>query len=124
MQAPVAVQHEARPGVPRAVLTEPEDSEERALWDALPDAVLVRHSDGTMGIYAPDEWPPDGDGQIVARKLPDGEVGWYAGPDAGPRTDPRAFWPAEPPELPPTPRLRREPDGTVTLDGVPADMFH
>lgn len=84
-----------------------------------PGTLLVRHVDGALGIYHPDEWPSDDDGVIIARKLPDGRVGWYAGPDAGPRSDPAAFQPWEPP-IDRLPVMRREPDGTITLDGKPA----
>jgi hypothetical protein len=115
------VAHSAPLPVAPAELAPLEPDETRRLLDSLPEAVIVRHSDGTLGVYAPDEWPSDGDGEIVARKLPDGEVGWYAGSDAGPRTDPRAFWPADPERPLHVPRVRRESDGTVTIDGVPAD---
>jgi hypothetical protein len=81
-------------------------------------AVLVRRSDGTIGVFDPDEWPMDGDGVITARKLPDGRIGWYAGPDAGPRSDPAAFRPWEP-EIP-TITWGRELDGTITINGKPA----
>jgi hypothetical protein len=59
--------------------------------ESLSEAVIVRHADGTIGIYKPDEWPIDGDGLIVGRKFKDGQIGRYAGPDAGPRSDPAAF---------------------------------
>ncbi|WP_438018108.1 hypothetical protein WMF18_03065 [Sorangium sp. So ce315] len=91
----------------------------RQLLDSYPEAVIVRHHDGSTGIYKPDEWPSDGDGEIVARKLPSGEIGWYAGPDAGPRSDPAAFRPSEPPTIPST-TWGRAPDGTITIDGKPA----
>jgi len=75
--------------------------------DRYPEAVLVREK-GTIGIYRPDEWPPDS-AQIVGRKFLDGRIGWYAGPDAGARSDPAAFA-----------RMRdlAGPDGTVTMGGV------
>ncbi|WP_437690024.1 hypothetical protein [Sorangium sp. So ce176] len=91
----------------------------RELLDSYPEAVIVRHHDGSTGIYKPDDWPIDGDGEIVARKLPSGEIGWYAGPDAGPRSDPAAFRPSEPAKIPPT-TWGLAPDGTITIDGKPA----
>ena len=94
----------------------------RSLQDAardLPSTTLVQHYDGRTGVYKPDEWPVDGDGIIVARKLPSGELGWYAGPGAGPRSDPAAFRPSDPPTIPST-IWGREPDGTITINGKPA----
>ncbi|WP_437756755.1 hypothetical protein [Sorangium sp. So ce1389] len=73
---------------------------ERERLDSLSEAVIVQHADGTIGIYKPEDWPNDGDGLIIGRKLPDGQIGWYAGPDAGSRLDPTAF---------------RRPDSTVIL---------
>jgi hypothetical protein len=63
----------------------------RDVMATCPDFLVVRQADGTMGLFPPDEWPSDGDGIIVARRLPSGQIGWYAGPDAGPRSDPAAF---------------------------------
>ncbi|WP_437282417.1 hypothetical protein WME90_18135 [Sorangium sp. So ce375] len=63
--------------------------------DSLPEAVIVQEADGTIGIHKPDDWPNDGDALIIGRKLPSGEIGWYAGPDAGPRSDPAAFRPTK-----------------------------
>ncbi|WP_437986940.1 hypothetical protein [Sorangium sp. So ce117] len=91
----------------------------RRLLDSYSEAVIVQHYDGRTGVYKPDEWPDDGDGYIVARKLPSGRLGWYAGPDAGPRTDPDAFRHWDPP-IPPRPIWKREPDGTITINGKPA----
>ncbi|WP_437690025.1 hypothetical protein [Sorangium sp. So ce176] len=73
---------------------------DRERLDALPEAVIVQHANGTIGIYKPEDWPIDGDGLIVGRKLPSGDIGWYAGSDAGSRLDPAAF---------------RRPDSTVIL---------
>ena len=73
--------------------------ENRRRLNTYPEAVIVHHSDGKTGVYKPDEWPSDGDGQIVARKFLDGHVGWYAGPDAGPRSDPAAFRPLGPSDI-------------------------
>lgn len=91
----------------------------RKLLDSYSEAVIVQHYDGTTGVYKPNEWPIDGDGYIVARKLPSGRLGWYAGPDAGPRTDPDAFRPWDPP-VDTLPAWKREPDGTITINGKPA----
>jgi hypothetical protein len=55
------------------------------------EAVIVQRPDGTTGVYRPEEW---GDSEhIIARKFPDGSLGYYAGLDAGPRSDPAAFVP-------------------------------
>ncbi len=59
--------------------------------ESLSEAVIVRHTNGTIGVYKPEQWDIDGDGIIVARKFKNGEIGRYAGPDAGPRSDPAAF---------------------------------
>jgi hypothetical protein len=64
-----------------------------------PEAVIVRHWDGRVRVYKPDEWASDGDGEIVARKFLDGHIGWYTGPDAGPRSDPAAFQPLGPSDI-------------------------
>ena len=99
----------SRPAVPVAQILPMPPTEEREMLDSLPEAVIVEHTDGTWGVYAPEDWPEDGPGRIIGRKLPDGEIGWYAGPDAGPRSDPNAFFPTEP-EPGPLPELRRERD--------------
>ena len=91
-----------------------EVEERRRLLDIYPEAVIVHQSDGKIRVYKPDEWPSDGAGQIVARKFSDGHIGWYAGPDAGPRSDPAAFQPRGP-------AMVYQPDGTITLNGVEAD---
>ena len=80
------------------------------------EAVIVVHSDGKTRVYKPDEWPSDGDGQIVARKFSNGQIGWYAGPDAGPRSDPAAFKPRRPDYT--IPVMVTQPDGTITVNGV------
>jgi len=95
-------------------------NEDRKLLDSYPEAVIVHHSDGKVGVYKPDEWPSDGDGQIVARKFSDGHIGWYGGPDAGPRSDPAAFQPLAPSDIV-SPVMVYQPDGTITLNGVEAD---
>jgi hypothetical protein len=71
-----------------ALLAEARKDGERL--DRLPEAVIVRHADGTETIYRPDEHPPDGE-DAYARKFPDGRIRYYAGPDAGPRSDPDAW---------------------------------
>ena len=58
----------------------------------MPEWVEVRREDGTYAFYRPDEWGPDS-GQIISRKFKDGRVLYYAGPDAGPPSDPAAFVP-------------------------------
>lgn len=75
------------------------------LLDSYPEAVIVRRMDGTTGIYRPDERVPDS-AEILARKFSDGRIGWYAGPDAGPPSDPAALV---------RPRDLAGPDGTVTM---------
>lgn len=104
---------------PRGASRVEEIRRNRALFDDYPEAVIVQHHDGTTGVYKPDEWPDDGDGVIIARKLPGGRIGFYAGPEAGPRSDPAAFRPSEPAQVPAT-RWEVEPDGTITIDGRPA----
>lgn len=95
-------------------------NEDRKLLDSYPEAVIVQHSDGEVGVYRPDEWPFDGDGQIVARKFLDGHIGWYAGPEAGPRSDPAAFQQRAPSGIV-SPVMVYQPDGTIMLNGVEAD---
>lgn len=98
-----------------------EIKQNRKLLKTYSEAVIVQHFDGRTGIYKPDEWPIDGDGIIVARKLPSGDIAWYAGPDAGPRSDPAAF------RVPPAPSdlvkpiIETAPDGTIMINGRPAD---
>ncbi|WP_437994038.1 hypothetical protein [Sorangium sp. So ce145] len=90
--------------------------------DSLPEAVIVQEADGTIGIHKPDDWPSDGDGLIIGRKLPSGEIGWYAGPDAGPRSDPAAFRPTKS-TIVLAPDFVREADGTIKVRrGAPAWM--
>jgi hypothetical protein len=103
----------------QSILNSEEVQRNRKRLDSYPEAVIVQHYDGRTGVYKPDEWPVDGDGIIVARKLSSGELGWYAGPDAGPRSDPAAFRPSDPPTIPST-IWGREPDGTITINGKPA----
>lgn len=104
---------------PQGIAKSEEIRRNRERLNSYPEAVVVQHYDGRTGVYKPDEWPIDGDGVIIARKLPSGDLGWYGGPDAGPRSDPAAFLPSDPPNTP-LPIMRREPDGTITLDGKPA----
>ncbi|WP_437794154.1 hypothetical protein [Sorangium sp. So ce693] len=93
----------------------------RERLDSLPEAVIVQHADGTIGYYKPDEWPIDGDGLIIGRKLPNGQIGWYAGPDAGPRSDPAAFRRPESTIIL-APNFVRESDGSIRVrrDAPPA----
>jgi hypothetical protein len=122
---PSSIPERAMPDRPEPKLSDVRlpGGEDRETWrqfiDGESGTVLVRHLDGTLGVYHPDEWPIDGDGDIIARKLPSERIGWYAGPDAGPRTDPDAFRPWDPP-IPPRRVWNREPDGTITIDGNPA----
>jgi hypothetical protein len=83
------------------------------------DYLVVRRTDGAMELFPPAEW--NGEGLIVARKLPSGELGWYAGPDAGPRTDPAAFRAAEPGAALAAPEFGRAPDGTIMVNGEPGE---
>ncbi|WP_437638582.1 hypothetical protein [Sorangium sp. So ce854] len=106
------------PEVPQRTPTAEEIRRNRELLDSYAEAVIVQHPDGTTGVYRPEEWPTDGDGVIVARKLPSGEIGWYAGPEAGPRSDPAAFRRLELPAVTP-PTLVRGSDGTLQVNGKP-----
>jgi hypothetical protein len=79
----------------------------RRLIDSFPECVVVRRSDGTTGVYRPEDWPLDSeDGQIIGRKFRDGDYRLYGGPDAGPPSDPAAFFHA---------RDFAGPDGTVMI---------
>lgn len=93
----------------------------RERLDSLSEAVIVQHADGSVGYYQPDEWPIDGDGLIIGRKFPSGQVGWYAGPDAGPRSDPAAFRRPESTIIL-APNFVRESDGSIRVrrDAPPA----
>lgn len=123
--APSGAAEDAPPDLPDSKLSDAHlpSAEERQTWRKFVDSdsgtILVRHADGTLGVYEPDEWPNDGDGVVVARKLSSERIGWYAGPDAGPRSDPDAFLPWNPP-IPPRPAWGREPDGTITINGKSA----
>ncbi len=76
--------------------------------DSYPEAVFVRGPDGKSAVYRPEEVSPERD-DVYARKLADGYIVYYAGPDAGPRSDPAAWVPL---------RDLAGPDGTVpTLPG-------
>jgi hypothetical protein len=110
---------ELKPTDAQRISSSEEIRRNRKRLDSYPEAVIVQHDDGRTGVYLPDEWPIDGDGVIIARKLPSGELGWYAGPDAGPRSDPAAFRPSDPPNIPSV-TWGREPDGTITVNGKPA----
>lgn len=99
-----------------------EIKENRRLLRVYPEAVIVQHPDGRTGVYKPDEWPIDGNGVIVARKLTSGDIAWYSGPDAGPRSDPGAFktFSASPDFVEPI--IETTPDGTIMVNGEPADQ--
>ncbi|WP_129355979.1 hypothetical protein [Sorangium cellulosum] len=86
----------------------------REQLDSLPEAVIVQHADGTIGYHKPDESPIDGDGLIIGRKFPDGQIGWYAGPDAGSRSDPAAFRPTQS-TIVLAPNVVREADGAIRV---------
>ncbi|MDC0681745.1 hypothetical protein [Sorangium atrum] len=86
----------------------------RRLLDGYSEAVIVQHYDGRTGVYKPDEWLDHGDGYIVARKLPSGRIGYYAGPDAGPRSDPAAFRPTKS-TIVLAPDFVREADGAIRV---------
>lgn len=86
-----------------------------------PEAVIVQHFDGRTGVYRPDDWPIDGEGIIVARKLPNGHIAWYSGPDAGPRSDPSAFQTSSASPSSELPAIERAADGTILVNGEPAD---
>ncbi|WP_437736410.1 hypothetical protein [Sorangium sp. So ce1335] len=109
---------ELDPVDPQRAPTAAEIRRNRELLDSYTEAVIVQLPDGTTGVYKPEEWPTDGDGVIVARKLPSGQIGWYAGPEAGPRSDPAAFRRLELPEVAP-PTIVRGADGTLTVNGKP-----
>jgi len=110
---PTAPQHAARDA--------DEIKRNRKLLRTYSEAVIVQHADGRTGVYRPNEWPLDGDGIIVARKLQSGEIVWYAGPDAGPRSDPAAFQPSSASSNFVAPVIERAPDGTIMVNGEPAD---
>jgi hypothetical protein len=79
----------------------------RRLIDQYPECIVVRRADGTVGVYRPDDWPIDSDdGQVIGRKFRGDEYKLYGGPDAGPPSDPSAFFHA---------RDLAGPDGTVTI---------
>jgi hypothetical protein len=63
-----------------------------ALLEQLPEAYVVQRNDGTLGVYRLEDWPSASrDGEVVSRKFPDGRLLLYAGADAGPPDDPRAY---------------------------------
>ncbi len=63
---------------------------EREQYEKYPEAVIVRRPDGSTAYYRPEDYAADSE-DIIARKYIDGDVRYYAGPDAGPRSDPRAW---------------------------------
>lgn len=111
-EAPARAELDPPPGVESPIATEIRRARERL--DSLPQAVIVQHADGTIGYHDADAWPSDGDGLIIGRKLPDGQIGWYAGQDAGPRSDPAAFRRPES-TIVLGPNVVRESDGTLRV---------
>jgi len=107
-------------GLPRISRAE-EIRQNRKLLKTYSEAVIVQLDDGRTGVYRPDEWSIDGDGVIVARKLPSGDIGWYSGPTAGPRSDPAAFRTFPDSSDVVEPIVETAPDGTILVNGEPAD---
>jgi hypothetical protein len=120
MRAPATAPHD----VPDASTPNPQEFESpevkhnRELLESDAEAVIVRRTDGTIGIYEPDEWPADGDGLIIGRKFPDRQIGWYLRPVAGPRSDAAAFEQPIPPIFRGT-SIELEPDGKISVRGKP-----
>jgi hypothetical protein len=109
---------------PRGPPQIPRDEEirrNRKLLKSYSEALIVQHDDGRTEVYKPDEWHNDGDGVIVARKFPSGDIGWYSGPDAGPRSDPSAFHTFADSSDFVEPIIETAPDGTILVNGEPAD---
>ena len=109
------------PEVPKPDPPELESAEIRRNRELLEDdseAVIVRRTDGTIGIYTLDEWPDDGDGLIIGRKFPDGKLGWYGRPFPRPSSDPAA--PRRNPPMFVGSNIRLQPDGTLMVHGKPA----
>lgn len=107
MRAPNAAPPDSREASTPDPSEPPEVGRNRELLENDSEAVIVRRADGTIGVYKPEEWPSDGDGLIIGRKFPDGEIGWYGPPTAKGRA---MFWAP----------IRLKPDGTLTLLGKPA----
>lgn len=91
----------------------PETRRNRELLNGDSEAVIVRRADGTIGVYKPDEWPANGAGLVIGRKLPGGGIGWYSRPVAG--TERRVLFRGTSIEL--------EPDGRLTVRGKPAPSW-
>jgi hypothetical protein len=122
MQAPeLEPSNVPEPRDPRHLSRDEESRRNRELLDRYSEAIIFQHADGRTGVYRPDEWPIDGDGIIVARKLPSGDIAWYSGPDAGSRSDPAAFNTVSDPSNSVAPLIERGPDGTIMVNGEPAD---
>jgi hypothetical protein len=73
--APSAVPEKSEPDPPAFITDEVKSYRERL--ESLPEAVIVRHSTGTVRVYKLEEWPPDGDGVIIGRKFMDGRIERY-----------------------------------------------
>lgn len=88
----------------------PEIKRNRELLESDSEVVIVRRSDGTIGIYKLNEWSSNSDERMIGRKFPDGEFGWYARPMAS--TEQGVMFRGTSIEL--------EPDGKLTMRGKPA----
>ena len=78
--APSGVPEKSEPNLPAPTVEEIIAEEIRNYnerLESLSEAVIVRHSGGTVRIYEPDEWPSDGDGVIIGRKFKDGHIERY-----------------------------------------------
>lgn len=121
MRAPKA----APSAVPEASTSDPPSSESplirrnRELLEGDSEVMIVRRSDGTIGIYKADEWPSDDDGSIIGRKFPNGQIGWYSTPVPRSWLDPTAGAQPNPPMFRGT-SIEIEPDGRLTVRGKPA----
>lgn len=110
---------------PEASAPDPQNSESpvirrnRELLEGDSEVVIVRRSDGTIGIYKADEWPSNGDGRIIGRKFPNGQIGWYSAPAASSPADPDAGPQPNPPMFRGT-SIDIGPDGRLTVRGKPA----
>jgi hypothetical protein len=93
--------------------------ENRRRLATYPEAVIVSHPDGRVRVYTPKEWPSGGDGRLLARKFPDGHIGWYPDSDAGPSSDPDAGRPPRRTFVMPIEVTL--PDGTTGMYGVQND---
>jgi hypothetical protein len=114
--APSDVSEVSKPAPPET--ESPEIRRNREILEGDSEAVIIRRTDGTIGIYKPEEWPIDGDGLIIGRKFSDGKLGWYGRPVAGTPSDPDA--PRRNPPMFVGSSIKLQPDGTITMHGKPA----